>query len=102
MENERALQQEGDAANTEGPFSVALLPVSCHKTRCCLLAWISAPKGVKQNGLKLKILQSRGTIPRLPETIAVQHEESVLSTEIQKYLLIKITTRSTARQFQDT
>lgn len=101
VENERALQQEGDGANTEGPFSVALLPVRCHKTCCCLLAWISAPKGVKQNGLKLKILQSHGAIPRLPETIAV-HEESVLSTEIQKYLLIKITTRSTARQFQDT
>ena len=100
MEIERALQWEGDSANTEGPFSVALLPVSCHKTRCCLLAWISAAKGVKQNGLRLKILQSHSAIPCLPETIAVC-EESVLSTEIQKYLLIKIT-RSTARQFHDT
>lgn len=47
---------------------------------------MSASSGVKHNGLRLKILQSYGAIACLPETIAVR-EESVLSTEIQKYLL---------------
>lgn len=36
VENERPLQREGGGANTEGPFSVALLPASGHKTCCCL------------------------------------------------------------------
>lgn len=65
-----------------------------HRVCCNLLVWVSASKGGKQNGLGLVILQS--SVLCLLETTAV------LSIEIQKYLLIKIATPSTARQFQDT
>lgn len=70
-----------------------------HRICCNLLVRVSASEGVEQNGLGLVIFQS--SVLCLLETTAVC-KESVLSTEIQKYLLIKIATPSTARQFQDT
>lgn len=70
--------------------------LSAATEHAALSAWISAPKDIKQNGLRLKVLQS----PCLPEITAVC-EEPVVTTEIQVYQLIKTVTLSTARQFQD-
>ena len=100
-ENQRPSQQERDGASPERHFAAAQPPVRRHKAHCCLLAWMSAPSGVKHHGLRLKTRQSHGAVPCLPETTAA-HAEPALPTETPDHLLIKTITRSIARPFWDT